>query len=263
MDARRTLAGLAGAVAALAFFWFDRELLALLPGWPGFAQMLRGIHPQLMNSLLAVVDVLAAAGIAALCFAATGRQAPLRRVCDDLGLGAPIRPALRLVVLAVLPAYVVFAVFYPLNPGILDLGVVYLAFVGPFAEEVVFRAAGFGLLRRLAGWPFWVAAGLPAILFALGHANPLGEPSFDSVMTFAVTGAGAIVFSWLYERWHFNLWIPVLLHSLLNLAWSLFRVGDGAFAGWLPLAMQVTTITLAIVLTLRRRPATGPAVPTW
>ncbi|GIX17619.1 MAG: hypothetical protein KatS3mg119_1805 [Rhodothalassiaceae bacterium] len=257
---RKGLVGIAGAAGALAFFRFDRQLLGLLPGWAGFAQMLGGIHPQLVNTLLAVVDVLAAAGIVALGLAATGRQASLRGAGEGLGISAPIGPALRLVLPAVLPAYVVFAVFYPVDPGVLDFGVLYLAFIGPFAEEVVFRGAGFGLLRRLAGWPFWAAAGVPAVLFGLGHADPLADPSLDSVMTFAITAAGAVVFAWLYERRGYNLWVPVLLHGLLNFAWSLFEVGGGAFAGWLPLAMQVTTVTLAIVLTLRSRPAAGPAV---
>ncbi len=237
----------------LAFFQFDRTLLFLLPGWGGLVDLLRSIEPFLVHTLLAIVDTLFAFLCVELALRSPKREGRHPGALGWLGLDTSrLGAAVRLAAASLTPAYLLFALTQPADPGVASYAVVYLAFIGPFAEEVVFRAVGFGALRRLVGFPFWLAAGLPAILFGLGHANPFTlSPSFGEIMTFAITASGAVILSWLYERWNFNLWVPFLLHAFLNLAWSLFRVGDGAFAGWLPLAAQITSLTLAILLTLR------------
>ncbi len=247
------IAATAAAALALLFPWAVRPLLLLLPGWQPLSGVLRGIDPLAPNAVDAVVEAILAwlLVFAVLRLAregADGREGPLAW----LGLTVSPLPALRVIGLSVLPAYLVFALTLPFDRDVLRLGVLYLAVIGPFAEEVVFRGVAFGLLRRAARWPFWAAAGMPAVVFGLGHANPFHTAaSLDEIMTFAITATGAVIFGWLYERWRFNLWVPVLLHALMNLAWNLFPVGNGAFAGWLPLVMQVTTVTLAIVLTIR------------
>lgn len=251
IDQRMRIATVGAAALALLLPWMDRPLLGLLPGWQPLMRAFRGFDPLAPNTAEAVVEVL----LSWLLVAAVLRLAyenPRKGGFAWLGLTSSLLPALRVIGAAVMPAYVVFALTQPVNRAVLGFDVLYLAFIGPFAEEVVFRGAAFGLLRRLARWPFWAAAGVPAAVFGLGHANPFQLPlSLDAVMTFLITATGAIVFSWLYERWRFNLWVPFFLHAFLNFAWSLFRVGDGAFAGWLPLVMQVTTVTLAILLTIR------------
>ncbi len=249
---RRLVASLVAVAASLAFFQWDRRLLALVPGWAELMSALHAIMPFLGNTLLVTIDML----FSLLCAAVVLRIGDQERSGPDmlrwLGLATSPLPALRVIGLAVLPAYLVFALTQPLNLDFARFSVLYLAFIGPFAEEVVFRGVAFGLLRRVAHWPFWAAAALPAVVFGLGHANPFhAAPSLKEIMTFVITATGAVLFSWLYERWRFDLWVPVLLHALMNFAWSLFRVGDGAFAGWLPLAMQVTTVALAILLTIR------------
>ena len=251
-DRRARIVVMAAAALALLLPWVARPLLGLVPGWRRSMEALRGFDPLAPNAVLAAIEVLLAWLLVFVVLrlapeGTEGRRGPLAW----LGLTASPLPALRVIGLAVLPAYLVFALTQPLNRAVVGFGVLYLAFIGPFAEEVVFRGVAFGLLRRVAGWPFWAAAGMPAVVFGLGHANPFhGAPSLDEIMTFAITATGAVIFAWLYERWRFDLWVPFLLHALMNLAWSLFRVGDGAFAGWLPLVMQVTTVTLAILLSI-------------
>ncbi len=49
---------------------------------------------------------------------------------------------------------------------------------------------------------------------------------------------------------------------MMNLAWNIFSVGESAFAGWLPTLMQVTTILVAIALTLGRDRIPIPALRT-
>lgn len=249
---RPTIIALLAALLILVFALRAGWVVSLLPGWRRSMEALRGLDPLAPHAVLAAIEVLLAwlLVFVVLRLAPEGteeRRGPLAW----LGLTASPLPALRVIGLAVLPAYLVFALTQPLNRAVVGFGVLYLAFIGPFAEEVVFRGVAFGLLRRVAGWPFWAAAGMPAVVFGLGHANPFhGAPSLDEIMTFAITATGAVIFAWLYERWRFDLWVPFLLHALMNLAWSLFRVGDGAFAGWLPLVMQVTTVTLAILLSI-------------
>ena len=124
----------------------------------------------------------------------------------------------------------------------------------PLSEEIFFRAFAFGVLYRVAGLPFWAAAGLTAVPFAAGHlyqAHDVGS----AIGTIAITGLGAFIFSWLYAAWNWNLWVPFAFHALMNLFWSLFDVGDGAFAGWAPTAMELGCVALAIALSLywRRR----------
>ncbi len=245
------------ALLALLFFALDRRILSLVPGWGVLADALRAANPFLVATLLVLIDSLFAMLCVLLALQSDERVRARETGADGiwrwLGLASSPLPALRLAVLALIPGYLVFALTRPLNGDMAGYGVIYLAFLGPFAEELVYRGVAFGLLRRVAGWPFWAAALLPAAAFGLGHANPFGgTPSLDAAMTFLVTASGAIVFSWLYERWRFDLWVPVFLHAFMNLAWSLFRVGDGAFAGWLPLGVQIASVTLAILLTLRR-----------
>ncbi len=253
---RRTGLAVAVAACALALFDWDDAALTLLPGWTALKAVLRPVEPFLINTVLVLLDVLLVMLLVGAALRLADREGRPPGIPAWFGLTASPLPAIRLVGLAVTPAYLAFALTQPVNADVASYAVAYLAFIGPFAEEVIYRGAAFGLLRRLAGWPFWLAAGLPAVFFGLGHANPFtASPSMDAIMTFAITFTGAIMFSWLYERWQFNLWVPILLHAFLNFAWSLFQVGDGAFAGWLPLAAQVTTVGLAIVLTIRWRHA--------
>ncbi len=251
---RRSFAAILMSALVVLFTLKGGRLLEMLPGWEAWSGVLRRIDPRAPNAVDALLQILLAClSVFVMLHLARDDEAVARRgTLDWLGLARSPVAALRLVATALIPLYLVFAVTQPLARDIASAGVLYLAFIGPLAEEIVFRGVAFGLLRRMAGWPFWIAALLPAIVFGLGHANPfVAAPTIDDIMTFTITASGAFIFSWLYERWHFNLWVPVFLHALMNFAWSLFRVGEGAFAGWLPTAMQVTSVTLAIFLTLR------------
>lgn len=252
MKIQRNLLTVALTATTLALFDWDDRILRLVPGWTDLKKVLYPIEPFLINTILILLDTLVALWLVGIALRFVGNAQGRPRILDWIGLTASPMPAIRVVGLALIPSYLVFALTQPVSHDVVSYAVAYLAFIDPFIEEVIYRGAAFGLLRRIAGWPFWLAAGLPAVFFGLGHANPFTvSPSLDTIMTFTITFSGAIIFSWLYERWKFNLWVPVFLHAFMNFAWNLFNVGDGAFAGWLPLAMQITSMTLAILLTLR------------
>lgn len=77
----------------------------------------------------------------------------------------------------------------------------------PLFEELAFRAALFGGLRRRL--PFAVAAPLSAVLFALPH-------QYDPVGMLGIAWVG-LVLAWVYERTR-SLWAPIAVHFLFNFA---------------------------------------------
>lgn len=87
-----------------------------------------------------------------------------------------------------------------------------------------------------------------AIIFAWGHVEHCAN-WHEKLGIFAITGAGAVVFAWLLQRWQ-NLWFPILLHITMNLWWELFSVARTAAGGWFLFALQNLTMLLAIMATL-------------
>lgn len=104
------------------------------------------------------------------------------------------------------------------------LAIVCMALVGPLTEEVVFRLGMTGQLlaeRR----PLWLCLGLPALLFALIHANPAQMPG-----AFVL----GLTLGWVFVRTR-SLWPCVGLHVLNNsLALVLMNYDESAtFSGLL------------------------------
>ena len=80
---------------------------------------------------------------------------------------------------------------------------------------------------------------------------------------FAVTFAGGMLFGWLFIRWNYNLWLPIVLHMLMNAYWSIFGMGANALGGTWGNVFRAASVVLAVVVTLKvagsgapqRRPA--------
>ena len=118
-----------------------------------------------------------------------------------------------------------------------------------FVEEVFFRGFLFGQLFKYTKLGFISAIILGAIIFATGHLYQ-SQDTFELIGIFAVTFMGAILFAWLYVEWNYNLWIPIFLHSLMNLTWHLFEMDETALGGILPNIFRGFTIIFAIVFTI-------------
>lgn len=104
--------------------------------------------------------------------------------------------------------------------GITPALVAVLLFVGvvlaPMWEEIVFRGALYGWLRRRFGIGF--AATLSALLHALFHLDPAVIPALFAVF---------LVFALIYE-WSSNLWAPILAHATnntLSFLWVFWQLG--------------------------------------
>jgi len=125
--------------------------------------------------------------------------------------------------------------------------VFYLSLLSPVAEEVVYRGFAFGQIRRRAGWGLWTTALLIGLVFGLGHLG-MNQNIEEAIGVFLITAIGGVIFSWIYEKWNYNLWAPIGIHFLMNLAWNIFDVGDSAFAGWLPTTMQASVLVMVVLL---------------
>lgn len=131
--------------------------------------------------------------------------------------------------------------------------VLWLSIGSPFFEEVAYRGLAIGALMALCGWRFLPAALLPAAFFGVAHAAQ-GEGITEIVGVVAITGLGGLLFGWLFVRWNFNLWPPILLHIGMNAIWLIFDLGENAIGGWFGNAQRLLVVALSIGLTLLMAP---------
>jgi len=219
----------------------------LIPGYSA----IREAHPYYFAlTYFSLVEIVLVGLVAIIVLHGSGKT-----ILDALGVRTPRGRAVLVLLLMVLPEYLVFGYRFDVADMVF-FEVLFLAVISPLAEELLFRGLAFGFLRKFAGWRFWPAAILPAIFFAADHYDANGNFT-DNAMTMLITSVGALLFTWLFERWN-SLWVPIGLHISMNFAWNLFNVGDRAYAGSLPTVMLVTTALLAIVLT---RYYTEPMAP--
>ncbi len=176
------------------------------------------------------------------------RRAGLRDVARELGLSAPILPAIAFALGVSLPMLIGFALTRSLTPHLEILPLLFLTVFSPFVEELESRGFGVRQLQRGTGWPFWVVVWPSAILFGLSHVEQ-GQSTSEMTGLFFLTGSGGVLLAWLVYRWQ-NLWVPVMLHICMNLWWELFSVARTAIGGWFPFALQGLTMLLAILVTL-------------
>jgi hypothetical protein len=176
------------------------------------------------------------------------RRTSLRGIACDLGLSAPVLPAIAFALVASSPMLIGFALTRSLTPHIQILPLLFMTVFSPLVEEIEFRGFGVRQLQRGTGWPFWVVVWPSAILFGLGHIEQ-GQSLQEMAGLFFLLGAGGVIFAWLVYRWQ-NLWVAIALHIAMNLWWELFSVAKTAISGWLPFVLQNTTIVLAILITV-------------
>lgn len=233
-------------LAVLLFAVFGiRELLSLLfPSLTGYGY---GVTRGALQCLTCV------AATAALLRA--GPNDALR----ELRVVAPWAGPMLMAVVATLPFPATYLAFGA-NASEVDVAHLgYGAVVAPLVEEIVFRGFGFWMLHRLAGWSFWPAAILPAILFASRHLYQ-AEGAWEAVGIMLLVGSGAVWFSWLLLRWD-SLWAPIGMHALMNGWWDLFDIDTTALGGGTANAVRAASIAASIVITRRCRPASPTQSP--
>jgi membrane protease YdiL (CAAX protease family) len=180
---------------------------------------------------------------------AVAHRQSVKFAAREMGMTVPIKPALVFAAVASAPMLLAFAIGFSVNREMTFLSVAVGCFIAPFAEEVLFRGYLFGQLYRRAKWGFWPSALIPSVLFAAAHAYQ--STHFGELAgILGITAVGSVLFCWLYQRWNYNLWVIVALHSAMNLWWEVFAVDDTALGGWLANGARFTTVAVAILLTI-------------
>lgn len=206
---------------------------------------LTGIEtPYLASALVNLSDLVVMAGLLMLA----GRAGP-GRAFGLTGLRAPVARPLIWIAMLFVPAVLIAAVSAPMSREFTGPGLFWQGVGFPVIEEVIYRGLAVGALILWAGWRWWAACLLPALLFGLVHAGQ-GSDLGSVVGIVAITGLGGLLFGWLFVRWGFNLWPPILLHVSLNSLWILFALGETALGGWLGNGLRLAVVAGAVVLTL-------------
>jgi len=153
-----------------------------------------------------------------------------------------------------------FAITSTTNPHLEAVPLLMTGIVSPVSEELLFRGYLFLQLYRRAGWSFAAAVGTTAGVFGLAHVTGLvGRLSAMQVLgEVGMVAAGGAFFAWLLIRWRDNLWVPIGLHSFMNL-WCYGFACDERPGDLSTNAGRLFTVAAALVATAmwRRRGITA------
>lgn len=166
-----------------------------------------------------------------------------------LGLDGSLIKAFLFSLGCTLPMFVGYALVFEFNTDFTwnQFWVIILA--AAFYEELYFRGFLFGQIFRYSKWGFLSSVSIGALLFGLAHLYQGNDP-LESLGIFGVTFMGGILFAWVFVEWKYNLWFPIFLHLLMNLAWSLFAASDNALGGSYANGFRLISILAVILLTL-------------
>jgi len=115
-----------------------------------------------------------------------------------------------------------------------------------FFEEVIFRAALFGVLFKYCRWGFIPAALISSVIFGMGHIYQGNEP-LSAMMAVTVTTIAGTWFAWLYCECGYRIWFPMWMHIFMNAAYGIFGMSGGAAGDLQGNLFKATAIVLSIV----------------
>ena len=167
----------------------------------------------------------------------------------NLGLDKSFLKALAFSVVCTLPMFLGFSLFFDLNTDIKLNTILISVLAAAFFEELYFRGFLFGQLYKHTSLGFIASVLLGSLLFGLIHLYQ-SDVLTELVGIFLITFLGAILFAWVYVEWNYNLWVPILLHALMNLAFEIFNVADNALGGTYLNVFRTITIALIIIITI-------------
>lgn len=174
---------------------------------------------------------------------------PELNVIKNLGLNLNFLKPFLITTLCSLPMILGGLIFFKFNKTISIPNLIAGTIVIGFVEELFFRGFLFGQIFKYTKFGFISSIVLSATIFGIGHLYQ-SQNLFELVGIFIVTFMGAILFAWLYVEWNYNLWVPIFLHALMNLAWHLFKMDETALGGVLPNIFRGLTIVSAILFTI-------------
>jgi uncharacterized protein len=170
-------------------------------------------------------------------------------IFKSLGLLSNILAALWTSLLFTLPMFIGGILFFKFNQQIDIENLIAGTIVAGFMEELYFRGFLFGQLFRKTNLGFIPSIFFGALIFAFGHLYQSHNIT-ELLGVFMVTFSGAIFFAWLFVEWSYNLWVPILTHTLMNLSWNLFQVDNSALGDIKANIFRGLTILIAIIFTI-------------
>lgn len=175
---------------------------------------------------------------------------------ESLGLNKSIVKGFLFALICTLPMYIGFSLVFDFNPKIsLDTFLISVISAG-FFEELFFRGFLFGLPFSKAKLGFILSVLFGALYFGSLHLYQSTELN-ELLGIFLITFLGGILFAWVYAEWNFNIWVPVFLHMLMNLAWEIFSVSENALGGIYSNIFRFLTVALVILLTIMYKKRKG------
>jgi len=179
----------------------------------------------------------------------TGFLYGFRNIISSLGLEKGIIKGFLFSALAVLPMFLGSAITGSISENIQTWEILRSSLLPGFFEEYLFRGFLFGLLFRKLGWGFIPAGLAGAVFFGFGHIYQGNSPG-EALGIFLLTAMGALWFAWLYIEWNSNLWVPIFLHTFMNLSWALFDISDNALGGINANVFRIITIAATVFITI-------------
>ncbi len=174
----------------------------------------------------------------------------IKGMIPELGLNKGFAKGLLFGLIATLPMTVSSAILFKFSNNTFFY-ILFSVFIAPFMEEVLFRGYLFGMLFKKEQWGFIPASFIAAVLFGIGHLYQAHNLS-GAAGTFLVTFVGSAWFCWLYTEFENNLWIPIWLHVLMNMSWTVYQTNvPGAVGSNITNLFRLITIIITVVYTLR------------
>jgi hypothetical protein len=152
--------------------------------------------------------------------------------------------------ISTLPMTVSSLILFKFSNNIFTYDTLIATFIGPIMEEILFRGYLFGELFKKEKWGFIPASIIASVFFGIGHLYQTHNLS-GALGTFLITLIGSAWFAWLYIE-HNNLWVPIWLHILMNLSWTVFQTNvPGAIGTNTTNLFRLATIIITVVYTIR------------
>ena len=174
-----------------------------------------------------------------------------KTIPSTLGINKGLGTALIFSIITVLTMIISSAIIGKIDSNLNFEDLIHKTIVSGLLEEYFFRGFLFGILFRKLKWGFIPASIVGSLIFGLGHIYQ-GSTVLETTGVFFITAIGAIWFSWLYIEWDNNLWIPIFLHTLMNMSWILFDVSNNALGGGYTNLFRALTVALTIFITIKK-----------
>jgi membrane protease YdiL (CAAX protease family) len=168
---------------------------------------------------------------------------------QNLGLNKSITKGFLFALICTLPMFIGYSMLFQFNADVKINSILIGVVSAGFFEELYYRGFLFGLPFRKTKLGFILSVLFGALYFGSLHLYQSTDLN-QLLGIFLITFLGGILFAWVYAEWNFNIWVPVFLHMLMNLAWELFSVSDNALGGMSSNIFRFLTIGLVIILTI-------------